>query len=284
MPTIALPSPPPIDGVAATPSLRTLGIGAQQAAPGDDARFGTPSNAVITPAANKIPLADGTGKISAGWLNLNQDMIAAGFTISSFVVSVTVLEIGASTTDPSFTASYNRVATAVTLNDGSGALSVTLPATSFAYNAGGLPTKTYTSNTINATQSFTLSANELGGPVKTASASIAWRPRVYYGVATDPGTYNEAFVEGLTSNALASGRQRSLSLNSSGAQYMYYAFPATFGGSSSNFIDASTGFAAGWSLVATVSVTAGTAGVPTNSYSVWRADVAGLGAQTITVT
>lgn len=68
MPTIAIPSPPPIDGIAALPSLRTLGTGAQQAAAGNDARFGTPTGAQYTPAAFKIPLADAGGLISSGWI------------------------------------------------------------------------------------------------------------------------------------------------------------------------------------------------------------------------
>jgi hypothetical protein len=68
MATIAIPSPPPIDAAANVGSLRTLGTGAQQAAAGNDARLGTPTNAVVTPTANKIPLADPSGVISIGWL------------------------------------------------------------------------------------------------------------------------------------------------------------------------------------------------------------------------
>ena len=62
------PAPPLADAAPSTPSLRTLGTGSQQAAAGNDSRFGTPTNAQTTPAPNKIPLADGTGVIAPGWL------------------------------------------------------------------------------------------------------------------------------------------------------------------------------------------------------------------------
>ncbi len=62
-------APPPIDTIAAVPALRTLGTGAKQAAAGNDSRFGTPTNAQLTPAASKIPLADINGFIDSRWLS-----------------------------------------------------------------------------------------------------------------------------------------------------------------------------------------------------------------------
>lgn len=50
------------------PSLRRLGTTSTTAAAGDDSRFGTPSNAQVTPAPNRVPLSDGTGVINPNWL------------------------------------------------------------------------------------------------------------------------------------------------------------------------------------------------------------------------
>lgn len=79
-----------IDGTTSTPSMRTLGTGAQQAAAGDDARLsnsraptthasshqsgGSDEVATATPAANAIPKADANGLLD-GWLSVG----GAGF-------------------------------------------------------------------------------------------------------------------------------------------------------------------------------------------------------------
>lgn len=276
----SIPAPPPIDGAPNVGSSRTLGSGANQACAGNDVRL--PPN--LVDIAGAVPVEDGLGAVANRRLTL--DDINAAYTITSFAFnSVTnPVEIGVTVSNPAFTASYNRPAGFATINDGSGPHTITLPATSFAFNAGGIPAASYSNNTINASQSFTLSANETGGPVKTAGLSIAWQPRLYYGVSTDPGTYNQAFITGLASNFLGANRTQTQSFNSGASQYMWFAFPTAYGGSPSNFIDNSTGFAAGFSQVGTVSVTAATAGAPVNNYAVWRSDVANLGAQTIRVT
>jgi hypothetical protein len=127
-----------------------------------------------------------------------------------------------------------------------------------------------------------LSATEAGGPVKTATTSISWRPKVYFGVAPVPGSYTPGFVQGLASNALAAGRQRSIAYSAGALDKLYYAYPSAFGGSPSNFVDSATGFAAGFSIVATISIT-NAFGV-TNTYYVWESDQAELGSVTINVT
>lgn len=91
-------SPPPIDGPVGTPSSRTLGTGAQQAAAGNDSRLTTPTNASVTPAANKIPLGDNTGVIATSWVSnlsgTNSGNVtlgtANGLSITSQVLSLSV--------------------------------------------------------------------------------------------------------------------------------------------------------------------------------------------------
>src|SRR5579872_755447 len=119
-------APPPVDGPQSAGTLRTLGTGHQQAMPGDT----------------------------------TLDQIPSGYSITSFAGPSSPVEVGASIVNPSFTATYVRPAASSTINDGSGAVAITLPATSFAYNAGGLPAETYTSSTINHVQTWTLTAYE----------------------------------------------------------------------------------------------------------------------------
>lgn len=240
------------DLAANVASLRSLGFGAQQAMPG---------NRVFT-----------------------QDEIAAAYTITSFTSPTLTLEVGNTLTNPSFTASYNRLAAFASLNDGTGAVSLTLPATSFQYGAGPLPATSYTKTTINATQSWTLTAYENPSYPKTSIISAGWRPRVYWGVSTDPGTYNEAFIEGLGSSQLQSSRVKSGTVFTTGAgQFMWFGIPTVFGGTPQNFIDNATNVAAGFSKVASAVSTTNAFGVVI-AMDLWRSDVANLGTQTINVT
>ena len=274
------PSPPLIDAPPSTPSLRTLGTGPNQAAPGNDTRF-VPSPPGI---AGAVPVDDGTSHYQVRKLTL--DDLAAAFTITGFSPSeATVLEIGANLVHPAFTASYNRTAAHVTVNDGSGAITIALPGTSFAYDGmGALPANTYNKTALNDGITITLSANEAGGPVKSASLGFQWQARFYYDGVNDPGTYDAAFVQALAGSLLSPTRNQTETFNTSGAQYMFFAFPSAYGGSPANFIDNSTGFAAGFSKVASaIAVTAATATSPTTNYDVWRSDVSGLGVQTIRI-
>lgn len=207
---------------------------------------------------------------------LTEDMILPGFAILSFAVSPTVKEIGDSAINPSFTAAYVRSVAIATLDDGGGPVLLTLPATSFIKAA------TYMKTGVNASQSFVLAASEAGGSLTTASCAIAWRPLVFFGVAVVPGVYDEAFIEGLASNALAPSRQRVIPYNAPAGQKLYYCYPDSYGGVPTNFIDVATGFAAGFSKVATVSVT-NSFGV-TVTYAIWESDQTGLGSVSIRVT
>lgn len=203
------------------------------------------------------------------------------FAIANFVLAggtPSQVEIGATVTNPQFTASYtNGPPTSASLDDGTGPVPLTAPFTSFGLG------REYTKTAVNAAQTFTLSAAKDAAPV-TRTVSIYWRANVFYGVAAVPGAYDAAFVATIAAQAtqMAAGRQRSISYNAPAGQKCYYIYPSTFGGTPGNFIDQETGFAAGFSNVATVSVTNGF-GV-TVGYSVWASDQTGLGAVIINVT
>ena len=203
---------------------------------------------------------------------LTEDMILPAWSLS-VGVSPSVVEIGVTVVNASLTCSYSRPAEAATIDDGGGPVALVSPFT--AYTAPG----PYLKTAINATQSFLLSANELGFPAKTNSTSIAWRPLVFWGVSVPPGGYTEAFIEGLASNALDNNRNRSIPYNAAPGEKLYYCYPTVYG--AGIFKDAATGFAAGFTNKATVSVTNNYA--VTNGYDVYESDQSGLGAVTIIV-
>jgi hypothetical protein len=211
---------------------------------------------------------------TVGWHLVQQSQIVPDFAITGFAVSPTEVEMGASVSPASFTASYNRPAAHVTVDDGSGPSVVALPGTVFT-KAGP-----YSKTGMNATQAFALAADEGGAPA-SASASIAFRPRVYFGSAV-PATYNQAFITGLAASALAASRQRLIAYNATPGQKMYYCFPHAYGGAPANFVDADTGFPVGMTNVATVAVT-NAHGVVVST-DVWESNQTGLGVVNVNIT
>lgn len=205
---------------------------------------------------------------------LTEDMILPGWSLTASVTP-SVVEIGATVTNASLTFSYTRPAEAATIDDGSGPVALVSPFTS--YIAPG----PYVKTAINDSVVFTLTANEPGFTSKMTTTSISWQVLVFYGEEVPPGSYTEAFIEGLAGSALASESARTISYNAAAGEKLYYAIPSVFG--TPTFTDAATDFAAGFSMAAAgVSVT-NSLGV-TNGYDVWESDQSGLGAVTINVT
>ena len=210
---------------------------------------------------------------NAVFQRLTEDMILPSFGISLSVVGTTIFEIGQGSGAVSFSASYVRPAEAATIDDGSGPVPLVSPFTAIT-----LPGP-YTETAINASQSFILRANEPGSPTVTDTAYLRWQPLVFWGESVPPGAYDEAFIEGLGSSALDNNRQRTIAYNAPPGEKLYHAFPTVYG--TPTYFDADTGFAAGFSKVATTSVT--NAYAQTNSYDVYESDQSGLGAVSIRV-
>lgn len=203
------------------------------------------------------------------------------FDISSFAFAggtPSIVELGSTVTNPTFSASYIGTPSAATLDDGTGAVDLTTPFTSFGLG------RTYTKSAVGSSQPFTLWATD-GTTEANRTISINWWPMVYYGVAAVPGAYDQTFV--LTTIApqgsvLAGSRQRTVSYDAAPGQKLFYIYPDTFGGVPANFRDANTGWEAGFSKSATVAVT-NSFGV-TVSYAVWESDQTGLGLVSIQIT
>lgn len=189
-----------------------------------------------TNGASKIPV--GVDSTHINLRQLTQDDILPGFTISSFGGGSTV-EVGATVTNPAFTASYSStpVSANITNTDGIGSpLTLTTPFTSGTVTGAFIhTTATSTTFTLNATQ----------GVTKTATTAINWQPRTFAGVGTAGAT--GATSTGTTAVLTgATGTLASAGLNN---QTTYAATPSSqkvyilMTGGAHTFKDAATGFA-----------------------------------------
>ncbi len=201
---------------------------------------------------------------------LKSFMIAPDFSVS--MSGGGTVEVGATVTTPAFTASYvDGPPDTATLTDTEGhTKDVTSTPTSFASS------NNFTKTANNATVTFTLTADK-GDEEDTSQATYAWRPRVFYGVAS-AGVDTEAEVEALPSSALASSRAATLSVSPGAGQYIYYAYPASYGAATFTV----GGFEGGFDLVnATLSIT-NSNGV-TQDYRLYKSTNANLGSTTVVV-
>lgn len=198
---------------------------------------------------------------------LTQSDIGPDFSVS--LSGAQTVEVGATINNPPFTASYvggTPTAAQITNNNGDTPLNLSSPYTS------GSPAWAIAKTANNASVLVTITAQP--GSV-TDSVSLIWRPRVFYGNDTDPGTITEAFIESLASQPLAANNSRTVNYNCGPGEYAWYCVPTAYG------VPTGTvgGFPFGASVVDTVSVTNGF-GV-TQNYYVVRSNLAGLGAFTV---
>jgi hypothetical protein len=207
------------------------------------------------------------------WVTLTQDMIAPAWSLS-LNGPASPVELGTTIVDPAFTASYNRPAVAATLDDGGGPLTLVTPFTAFAYDGSGpLPVRSYQRTAINAVVTWTLAGNESGGATKTTATSVQWQARAFWGTSVIPGSYNQAFITGLSGNALEAAFARTIAFGAGGGtQHLFYAFPTSLG-TPTVFRDVNTGFGVPFSRVATaVAVTNGLGVVVPGGYDIWMSD------------
>ena len=201
------------------------------------------------------------------------DAASTPFAISSFSCSnYSILEAGQSTTTaPAFTASYSVAATSATLADTDFPTPVSLvsPFTSFSTTHGPY-TKSADANYV----TFTLSA--VKGTTKTATSSILWGQKVFWGANVSLGPYNSSFITGLSGNGLQyNTRVKTFTINSGTSGYIFYAFRSAYGTPSF----AVGGFSGGFHLAqAAVSVTNGHS--VTENYDIWVSDNTNLASST----
>lgn len=193
-----------------------------------------------TEAASLVPV--GTSSSTAVLRQLTQDDILPGFTISSFTGGSTV-EVGATVTNPSFTAAYSSTPASASITNTDGIDSphaLTTPFTS------GTITGTFTKTTVTST-TFTLSA--VNGVTKTATSAISWLPRTFGGVGAASAT-SSVSASGTTAVLSNGAVLASLGLSASQVGSTFGPFSPSgqkiyllLIGSTHTFKDASTGFA-----------------------------------------
>jgi len=278
-----------IDGTNTTVSPPTgIGIVSIDADPASNANSGVVP--MLTATDGAVPVDTGLGSLVNR--RLTQDDIDPAFAITSFARSgySSPKELGDSIVDPRYTASYNAtLTTPLNLLDGTNTDPINLAAsTSFGYNnfnGSGLPARSYVSSTINGTVTHTLSAKKSpSGPIKTAAIVDQWQPRVFYGITTVPGAYDEAFIEGLVSSRLQSGRG-GVYVFAAGTPTtkIYICYPTAFGSPAS--IKDQNGFDFPMTAVATgVAVTNAFAVLVAGGYTVLESDNFITAAFTLTVT
>jgi hypothetical protein len=204
------------------------------------------------------------------------------FSAALALLAAATIEIGAVLNTPQFNATYSPVGTEVfaELSDDDGnpvqnVLGVLNPVTR-PHN--------YTKTAVGAQVIFTLSAND-GVNADTDQVIATWFPRVYFGVNALGTLSTEADIEGLSGSSLQGNKALSY-LFTANNEYVYYAFPASFPAA---LLDFQIGpFPGGFiQVVASVPVTANTAGAPVLNYQIWRStnalDTTLSGPQTLTV-
>ena len=136
--------------------------------------------------------------------------------VDSFTMapSTTDYEIGQSVSDIVFNWTYNKDVVSQTLTDCTLADATVRTATA----AGP-----YT-----ATKTFTLSASD-GENTASASKTISFRHKVYWGSAASASTYDSAFILALSGKKFATNYKGTYSMNVAAGQYGFLAYPSSWG-------------------------------------------------------
>lgn len=143
--------------------------------------------------------------------------------VDSFTMapSTTDYEIGQSVSDIVFNWTYNKDVVSQTLTDCALADATVRTATA----AGP-----YT-----ATKTFTLSASD-GEKTATATKTISFRHKVYWGSAASAATYDSAFILALSGKKFATNYKGTYSMNVATGEYGFLAYPNSWGMVSSWYI------------------------------------------------
>jgi len=132
-----------------------------------------------------ISTGGGTTTISSG----------PSFTINSFTTPTTLLEIGTTLTNPTFSAAYSVTPTVATITNTD---SISSPTTLSSPFTSGSVTGSFVKHSASST-TFTLNATGNGVP-KTQSTTVSWNARTFGGVGTTGATSCSASSNNCTLN------------------------------------------------------------------------------------
>ena len=180
------------------------------------------------------------------------------FTITSYSVNNTVFEIGSSN-EVVLRWTYNENVKSQTINN------ETLDSS--------LRSKSYSKVTNNTT--YILNCVSTKDVSRSKSVSINFYNGIYYGVSSNVN-YNSSLI-GLFAKTLSNSKERTINVNATSGQYIYYCLPSRLGVPTFNV----GGFEGGFSLVATVNFT--NASGYTEKYDIYKSTNSGLGVTTVAI-
>ncbi len=195
------------------------------------------------------------------------------YSITSFAPVTPVVRVGATVTNPAFTATHSSTPASLGLTNGDNSENKSVVGSPNAFTSSQSYTKTANGSAV----PFTLAGSD-GLTSANRSTSITWRPDVYWGTGV-AGLNTEAAIEGLANSALQSSRAGTHTVNATGSLRIYWAAPASYGTPTFTV----GGFSGGFSLVSSAISVTNIHGV-TQLYQLWVSDTPGLGNTTFTVT
>ena len=221
-----------------------------------------------TPNPGDTLIFDGTNLV---W---QQGGSGAAITIISFTTPINILELNNTLTTPTFNSSYSSTPTSVSLYDTD---NITPVSVSTANPGSFASTHSFTKSVHGNSVTFTIIVNKYSS-YPTATTTVYWGQKIYYGVSTSAGPYNEAFIKALSNSNIQLNRNSTFTVNASGSNYIFYSFRSGYGTPTFTV----GGFVGGFSLVSSaVSVTNAYGAV--DNYDVYRSNVIGLGNTTVEV-
>lgn len=182
--------------------------------------------------------------------------------VSSFTMTpaATQYEVGQSVASLDFAWTYNKDVVSQSLTD------VPAAAADPKARAGSF------SGPITSNKTFTLSCSD-GTKSASASKTISFSHKIYWGVSDKTDAFDSAFILGLANKEFASGYKGKRSMNAGSGQYAFVACPASWGMPNSCKIG---GFGTDLVDCGTISFTNASGGV--EQYKIVRTSNAGLGA------
>lgn len=197
------------------------------------------------------------------WKKFKASDIAQDFAITSFSVNQSILEIGATFENATFTFSANDIIANANLHDSYNnidRLNITSP---YIYDM--IITK-QSSSSVN----FILSLTDNSGILISKTLSIIWASRKYFGSSDIFNLQN-------LSSELSNSINKTFTTNCGDGQYIYYIIPTSFG--TPKFLVG--GFEGGFVLDQYINLT-NSYGI-TQNYQVWKSENPSLGTTTVTV-
>lgn len=183
--------------------------------------------------------------------------------ITSFTNNKNTVEMGTKITDVILNWALNKDPKTMTINDES-----ITPLTA--------RTKTYSGQNITQNVAYTLKVTDEKDATATKTTSISFVNGVYWGAKAAPGSYDSAFILGL-SKGLQSNKNKTFTVDAAAGQHIFYALPARYGACTFNV----GGFDGGFTKVSTIQFT--NASGYAESYDIYKSVNAGLGNTTVTV-